>query len=108
MEVTRKHDYEMHFNLESFMETLQTLDLEHWKVKPSKEREILDEVMKVVELERKRRTYIYELRDNITGAVTPSDYTSQVQLMIKRNNQVHLPPYQVQLHAKSNSQNKWK
>ena len=66
MEVTRKHDYEMHFNLESFMETLQTLDLEHWKVKPSKEREILDEVMKVVKLERKRRTYIYELRDNIT------------------------------------------
>ena len=47
------------------METLQTLDLEHWKVELSKEREILDEVMKTVELERKGRTYVYELRDNI-------------------------------------------
>ena len=41
------------------------MDLEDWKVKLSKEREILHEVTKVVELERKRRTYIYELHDNI-------------------------------------------
>ena len=66
MEVAGKPDYKMHFNLQSFMETLQTLDLEHWKVKLSKEREILDKVMKVVELKKKiKRTYIYELCDNI-------------------------------------------
>ena len=44
-------NFEMHFNLQSFMET--PLDLEHWKVKLSKEREILDEVTEVAELEKK-------------------------------------------------------
>ena len=52
----------MHFNIQSFMETLQILDLEHRKVsgklKLSKERETLDEVTKVVELEkREEHTY---------------------------------------------------
>ena len=58
MKVAGKQDYEMHFNLQSFMETLQTLGSEHWKAKLSRERELLNEVMKVVELERKRRTYV--------------------------------------------------
>ena len=41
------------------------MDLEDWKVKLSEEREILNEVMKVdAELERKRRTYAYELNEN--------------------------------------------
>ena len=33
-----------------------------------------------------------------SGAVTPSEYASEVQL--KRDNQVHLYPYQVKLHVK--------
>ena len=45
VKVIGKPDYEMHFNL-------QTLDLEHWKVKLSEEMEILDEVMKIMELEK--------------------------------------------------------
>ena len=57
----------MHFNLQSFMETLQTLDLEHSKVKLRKEREILDEVMKVVESER-----VVELEHAYTNCVTTS------------------------------------
>ena len=59
VEVNEKPDYEMHFNLQSFMETLQTLDLEHWKVSLSKEREILDKVMKLEQLEKRgEHTYM--------------------------------------------------
>ena len=36
MEVAGKTDYGMHFNLQSFMKTIQTLDLEHRKVKLGK------------------------------------------------------------------------
>ena len=44
VEVAGKHNYEMHFNLRSFVEKLQTLDLKHWKVKLSKGKEILNEL----------------------------------------------------------------
>ena len=65
MEVTGRSDYDFHFSLQSFKDELQTMDLKDWKVKLSKEREILNKVTKVVELERKRRTYVHELDDNI-------------------------------------------
>ena len=65
VEVAGKSNSDMHFNLQSFMKTLPTLDLEHWEVILSNEREILDKVMKVVELQNKRR-YVHELYDNIT------------------------------------------
>ena len=58
-------DYDFHFNLQYFKDELQTMDLENWKVKLSKEREIKNEVTKIVELEGKRRTYVHELHDNI-------------------------------------------
>ena len=47
MEVAGGIDYDFHFNLQSFKDELQTMDLEDWKVKLSKEREILNEVTKL-------------------------------------------------------------
>ena len=40
-----------------------------------------------METERKRTVEMRNLEDH-SGAVTPSDYTSQVQLIIKRDNQM--------------------
>ena len=67
MEAAGQPDYEFNFNLQSFKDNLQRIDLEDWKVKIIKEREILNEVSKVLELERKRRTYVYELHNKIAG-----------------------------------------
>ena len=61
-----EHEYDFHFNLQSFKDELKMMDLKDWEVKISKEREILNELTKVLELERKRRTYVYELHDKIS------------------------------------------
>ena len=65
-QVAGEHEYDFHFNLQSFKDELQTMDLKDWKVKISKGREILNEVTKVLELERKTRTYVHELHDEIS------------------------------------------
>ena len=65
VQVTGGPNYNFYLSLQSFKDELQMMDLEDWKVKISKEREILNEVTKVLELERKRRTYIHKLHDKI-------------------------------------------
>ena len=66
MEVAGQPDYKINFNLKSFKDKLQTMDLKEWKVKVSKGIEILNEVTKVLELERKTRTYIHKLYDKVS------------------------------------------
>ena len=63
--LAEERQYSFNLNLQSFKEELPRMDLEDFKVKVDKQREILNEVTRVLELERERRTYVNGLRDKI-------------------------------------------